>query len=297
MLTFQAYSVARAYVHTPANCKVSYFFWIISFFKEKTYIITHFDEKKLSFLEEVFTNTEIEIDIKTQNKLMREIVSALKHTIEAKNIVSLSAPAIGYNRRIFCIKFDNEIKTFINPIITKKNGLNIVIETCAAMPGKEIVIGRPEEITVVYYNDEFKYEDNKLVGVAASMFDQQAQLLDGILPDDLGLVSDVATDGSLADLTEEEITELVDFYKEYVKVKSEALQQTITEDPELNAEYKKLAFSEKVVNGQAAIIAEDGSQMKQKAQAKAALKVKKMEQADRALGKANLKQFLARKGK
>jgi peptide deformylase len=59
----------------------------------------------------------IEIDIKTQNKLMREIVSALKHTIEAKNIVSLSAPAIGYNRRIFCIKFDNEIKTFINPII------------------------------------------------------------------------------------------------------------------------------------------------------------------------------------
>ena len=51
------------------------------------------------------------------------------------------------------------------PIITKKKGVNIVIETCASMPGKEIVIGRPEEITVVYYSDEFNYEDNKLVGI------------------------------------------------------------------------------------------------------------------------------------
>ena len=64
-----------------------------------------------------------EIDIKTENNLMREIISALKHTIEYNNITALSAPAIGYNKRIFCIKFDTEIKTFINPIITWYKGL------------------------------------------------------------------------------------------------------------------------------------------------------------------------------
>lgn len=64
-----------------------------------------------------------EIDIKTENNLMREIISALKHTIELNNLVSLSAPAIGYNKRIFCIKFDTEIKTFINPIISSYKGL------------------------------------------------------------------------------------------------------------------------------------------------------------------------------
>lgn len=213
------------------------------------------------------------------------------------SILALAAPQIGIDKRIFGIRFSDTVKIFIDPIILKKSNYRIAPETFVSMPGKEILINRPEELTVVYYTADFKYEENKLLGPAARLFDQQAQLLDGILPDDLGLVSDVATDGSLADLTEEEIAELVDFYKEYVKVKSEALQQTITEDPELNAEYKKLAFSEKVVNGQAAIIAEDGSQMKQKAQAKAALKVKKIERADRALGKANLKQFLARKGK
>jgi len=59
-------------------------------------------------------------------------------------------------------------------------------------PGKEFVIGRPEEITVVYYNEDFKYEDNKLMGYAAALFDQQYQLLEGVLPDELGLMSDIA---------------------------------------------------------------------------------------------------------
>ena len=227
-----------------------------------------------------------------------EIIEKLLEAMTADtSIIALAAPQIGINKRIFGIRFSDTIKFFIDPIILKKNNYKIAPETWVSMPGKEILINRPEELTVVYYTSEFKYEENKLLGPAARLFDQQAQLLDGILPDDLGLVSDVATDGSLADLSEEEISELVEFYKEYVKVKSEAVKQTITKDPELLAEYNKLAFSEKVVNGKAAIIAEDGSQMKQKAQAKAALKVKKMEQADRAIGKANLKQFLNRKGK
>jgi hypothetical protein len=29
------------------------------------------------------------------------------------------------------------------------------------MPGKEILITRPEELTVVYYTEDFKYEENK----------------------------------------------------------------------------------------------------------------------------------------
>lgn len=227
-----------------------------------------------------------------------EIIEKLLEVMNSDtSIIALAAPQIGIDKRIFGIRFSDTIKIFIDPIILKKGNYRIAPETFVSMPGKEILINRPEELTVVYYTADFKYEENKLLGPAARLFDQQTQLLDGILPDDLGLVSDVATDGSLADLNEAEITELVDFYKEYIKIKSEAVKQTITEDPELQAEYNKLAFSEKVVNGKAAVVAEDGAQMKQKAQAKAALKVKKIEQADKAIGKANLKQFLARKGK
>jgi hypothetical protein len=167
-------------------------------------------------------------------------------------LLALAAPQIGINKRIFCLRFNDQIKTFINPIITKKKGLNIVVETCASMPGKEIVIGRPEEITVVYYNDEFKYEDNKLVGIAASMFDQQAQILDGVLPSELGLVSDIVEDGKIED---SDLAEIIPFYKDtFLPSKLEGLKQAIDADEEASKAYNQLKFTEGVINGRIAVI-------------------------------------------
>jgi peptide deformylase len=228
------------------------------------------------------------------------IIKQLHEIMEAdKTILTLAAPQIGANKRIFCIRFEDTIKTFIDPIITKKSNYKIAPETFISMPGKEILISRPEEVTVVYYTADFKYEENKLLGAAARLFDQQTQLLDGVLPDDLGLISDVELDGSLADLSEEEITELVDFYKEYVKVKTEAAQKAIEDDTDLQDSYRKLNFAEKVVNGQAAVITDEQGihDMKQRAKAKAALKIKKIDNLEKNNNRQQLKQFLNRKGK
>lgn len=233
-----------------------------------------------------------------QSEEGKEIIDKLMAVItEDPNLLTLAAPQIGIDKRIFCIRFEDTIKTFIDPIITKKGNFRIAPEIFNSMPGKEILINRPEELTVVYYTAEFKYEENKLLGAAARLFDQQAQLLDGILPDVLGLVSDVATDGSLADLSETEINELVELYKKYVQVKMEAVKATIDKDPELAAEYKRLEFSEKVVNGKAALVAGDGSDIKQRAQTKAMLRNKAISNAERIQNKQKLNQFLKRKGK
>lgn len=182
-----------------------------------------------------------------------EIVSKIKKVMETnQELLALSAPQIGINKRIFCLRFKDQIKTFINPIITKKKGLNIVIETCASMPGKEIVIGRPEEITVVYYNDEFKYEDNKLMGVAASMFDQQAQILDGVLPSELGLVSDIDIDGKIED---SDLEEIIPFYKDtFLPSKLEGIKQAIDSDEEASKAFNQLKFTEGVINGRIAVV-------------------------------------------
>lgn len=182
-----------------------------------------------------------------------EIIRKIKEVMEANpELLALAAPQIGISKRIFCLRFNDQIKTFINPIITKKNGLNIVIETCASMPGKEIVIGRPEEITVVYYNDEFKYEDNKLVGVAASMFDQQAQILDGVLPSELGLVSDIEEDGKIE---ESDLAEIIPFYKDtFLPSRLASLNETISADEEAKKYFNQLKFTEGVINGRNAVI-------------------------------------------
>ena len=182
-----------------------------------------------------------------------EIINKIKEVMESNNnILALSAPQIGINKRIFCLRFSDQIKAFINPIITKKKGLNIVIETCASMPGKEIVIGRPEEITTVYYNDDFKYEDNKLIGASASLFDQQAQILDGVLPNELGLVSDIEMDGKIEDA---DLVEIIPFYKDtFLPNKLESLKQVISKDENVNKTFNQLKFTEGVINGRIAVV-------------------------------------------
>ena len=228
------------------------------------------------------------------NEIITKLLDVLN---EHPDIVALSAPQIGIDRRIFCIRFDDQIKVFIDPIITKKGNFVIAPETCASLPGKEILISRPEELTVVYYTSAYKYEENKLLGGAARIFDQQCQLLDGITPAELGLVSDVELDGSLADLTKEEIIELTEFYRQYVKIKLEGLTAQINADPELADKYKSLSFSEKVINGKAAFVVEDGAKRKAAVNKTVALSLKGMAESEKNIRQANLKQFLNRKGK
>ena len=226
-----------------------------------------------------------------------EIISKIKEVMENNpELLALSAPQIGINKRIFCLRFSDQIKTFINPIITKKKGLNIVVETCASMPGKEIVIGRPEEITVVYYNDNFDYEDNKLIGVSASLFDQQAQILDGVLPSELGLVSDIEEDGKIE---ESDMTEIIPFYRDtFLPNRLESLKKAIGSDEEATKAFNQLKFTEGVINGRIAVVeSEKDSTTRAKARSAANKAVFNAGMADKAAKKAEFKSFVNRVSK
>lgn len=231
-----------------------------------------------------------EAGAKTEEGL--EIINKIKAVMEQDiNILALAAPQIGINKRIFCLRFNDQIKTFINPIITKKNGLNIIIETCASMPGKEIVIGRPEEITVVYYNEDFKYEDNKLLGAAASMFDQQAQILDGVLPDALGLVSDIEEDGKIE---EADLAEIIPFYRDtFLPSKLASLNKLIEEDETAEKDFRQLKFTEGVINGRIKVVENEAETTKRAKAKKAANKaILSAGKAEAAVQKQEFKNFI-----
>ena len=223
-----------------------------------------------------------------------EIIAKIKEVMETdSSILALSAPQIGINKRIFCLRFNDQIKTFINPIITKKKGLNITIESCPSMPGKEIVIGRPEEVTVVYYNEGFKYEDNKLIGAAASMFDQQTQILDGVLPAELGLVSDIELDGKIE---EAELPEIITFYKNtFLPSKIANLEKTILADEEASKCFKQLKFTEGVINGRIAVVESEEEASKRAKAKKAANKaISRIKQSEKAAQKAEFTNYIKR---
>lgn len=224
-----------------------------------------------------------------------EIIGKLKAFLENdRTAVAVTAPQLGINKRIFCMRFKDSVKTFINPVITKKSNYNIQPETCSSMPGKEILICRPDEITVVYYTDGFQYEENKLLGIAARVFDQNAQLLDGVTPDVMGVVTDIDEDGSLWDASEEEMAQLVDMYKKIMAARSAEMQKAIGADESLSKQYQNLRFTEKVINGEANVV---GKSPSVKAQAKAALAIRAADQSQKLAQRAQRMRFVNKKRK
>lgn len=209
--------------------------------------VLHEPAKPLKFLEESGYSKEEGLAI------VAELEAVLK---EMPDLPAITAPELGINARVISIRFNDSIKTFINPIITKKANKVIAPETWRGLPGKEILTSRPTELTVLYYTGEFKYEENKLLDAAARLFDQQAQILDGVLPSDVGMVSDIELDGSLVNASEEEMAQLVEMYKSFVKIKAESLKTAIEQDPELARQYREMNFGEKVISGEAAVVSD-----------------------------------------
>ena len=172
----------------------------------------------------------VEIDLRTQNKEAREIISEIKKTMREKGLTSLSAPAIGYSRRIFCIDFkDKEIKTFINPIIVNAKGIQLSREKCTSIPGKEYIRPRNSEIDVMFQNPLSKPISRKLIGLAAIVFQHEMDHIDGLLLSDVGLEIDEDFDNA----SEEERQEVVEAYLDSLDLMHKEINKEIEEDKEL----------------------------------------------------------------
>lgn len=187
-----------------------------------------------------------EINTTEDGNLQREITAALKKTIEKNNLVSLSANAIGYDKRIFCIKFDEEIKTFINPIIVKAEGLQLSREKCTSIPGREFIVPRNTNISVIYQRPMGKIESRQIVGLAAFIFQHELQHLDGVLLSDFALEIDSEWDKA----SEEEREEVINYYLDSLDIKAKELDKEIQDDPELKKMSDAIDFMTSVYKGE-----------------------------------------------
>lgn len=188
-----------------------------------------------------------EIDIRKDNELMREIILNLKETLrEHKTGVGLAAPQIGYNKRIFVINFNGDLRTFINPVISEANNLTLNREGCLSLPGKEYIRPRHSKITVMYQTPLGKIESRQMFGLAAFVFQHELDHLDGLLISDIGLEVDKAFD----EATEEERDKVIQAYLDSLDIKQKQLSKEIEEDPELKQQADAIKFMESVQKGE-----------------------------------------------
>lgn len=187
-----------------------------------------------------------EINLTKENNLMREIIANIKRTMRKNNLVSLSAPAIGYNKRIFCIDFsDKEIKTFINPLLTNATGIELTREICSSIPGKEFIRPRNSTIDLIYTTPLGQIKSNTFKGVAAHVIQHELDHLEGITLSDIGLEIDADFD----EATEEERFEIINMYLDSLDMTREELEKDINSDDTLKRIYNADKFVTAVAQG------------------------------------------------
>ena len=189
----------------------------------------------------------VEIDVRTQAEEMREIIKSLKDTMRANNLTSLSAPAIGYNRRIFCIDFkDSEIKTFINPIIAQAKGMQLSIEKCTSIPDKEYMRPRNNDLMIIYQRPTGQIENRQIVGLSAIVFQHEMDHLDGLLISDVG----IQVDQDFYNATEEERQEVINAYLDALDIKRADINTEIENNEELKQISDGIKYLEGVYKGE-----------------------------------------------
>ena len=185
-------------------------------------------------------------------KKVASIVNDVKRTLKAnKDLVALSAPQLGYNKRIFCIKFKDKIMTFINPLITHSEGQHFSRETNASVSG-EYILPRANNVVAIYQDEHGKIAENKFDGMASDIFQQMYQLLDGVLIDDLGLEVMEGFD----DLSDDERSEILSMYVDYLKDTSIKMDKHIESDKTLHDMKQAIDYMSSVAKGETDVVPE-----------------------------------------
>ena len=171
-----------------------------------------------------------EIDPRKEGTEVQQIVVDLKATMKANKLEYLTAPQIGYNKRIFCIKFgDSDYRTFINPVIENVSNFHIARETCYSLPDKTFIRPRFGKCTIIYLTPLGKVEPRTILGRSAIVVQHCIDHLDGLLLEDVGLEIDELFDNA----TDEERAEVIKAYLDALDIKQKDLEQEIQQDEEL----------------------------------------------------------------
>ena len=187
-----------------------------------------------------------EVDTIKEAREVRETVLALKNEIRSRGLKALSAPLIGNNKRIFVVNFSGDLRSFVNPIITKAEGIVLSREKCEALPGKEFIRIRNTSVDVTYQTPIGKIESRRFVGLAATTVQHEIDHLDGILLSDIGL----EVDSNFDDMTDEERRKIIDMYLDSIDLRAKDARKMIDEDPELQQTEKAIEFMTKVQTGE-----------------------------------------------
>lgn len=141
--------------------------WVISDKKEEKFLrrkTANFDFRK-------FSKAEI-----------RELVRAMRQSMQEAEGIGLSANQIGLDLKVFVAKVANKFYSIFNPEIVQLSKESIAMEEgCLSVPGVFGSVERPEKITLKGFNIKGKPIKIKAWGLLARVFQHEVDHLNGKL--------------------------------------------------------------------------------------------------------------------
>lgn len=192
-------------------------------------------------IEQLSTRCDEILDLRKENKIIQNIILSLKNKIREDNLVGLAANQLGFDRRIMVIAFGNDLRTFINPIISNASGLTVSIETCPSLPDRKFLRLRNEKVSITYTDPLGKILTAKdLIGKASFVAQELIEHLDGVVLSDIGMELEKDFDNA----STEEKEELIKAYCDTMDVKLRDVKKEIESDSEL----KKISDAAKLIS-------------------------------------------------
>lgn len=191
-------------------------------------------------------------DIRKNSKEVQQITIELKEVLRANpTLTALSAPQIGYKKRVFVINFKGDLRTFVNPVINYSmvKGMGLSIEECPSIPGKKFLMIRNQEIPIMYQTPIGQISNCTLNGASAYVFQRMMNNLDGVLLSDMGL----EINDDFINASEEEKAPIIQKYLEALDLKQKAIQEDISKSEDLTQIKEAGEFMESVQKGETVV--------------------------------------------
>lgn len=208
-------------------------------------------KKKVSNLLEVQNNKEFMSNrcketLYDDYVIITKTIRAMEDSLKASNLTYLTANQLGLDERIIMVKYENdEIFTFINPLITDYSKELFMSREKDLFDGKEYLMPRKKIIEVTFTNKKGMLKKIIYKEGAAALLQNLIELLEGVFVSDYGLEIIPEFD----EASDEEKEEVIKAYIEALNIQEKDLQEQNKDNPfmkyiddsikELSQQFKK----------------------------------------------------------
>lgn len=208
------------------------------------------DEMKLEVCEIIHTEHD--------SDLLQKIIVDLKETMRANGCRYLTAPQIGEDYNVFCIRFgENDVRTFVNSMVKNVMHHHFSIEECLSIPGKRYLVQRCGTIVIECQTPLGESTEQTFYGEAAELIEHCIWHIDGNLISMIGL----EIDELWYQATDEEREEVMEAYKNALDEAAKIATQELKDDPELAQLNEAIEFMNSVRDGKTKLeVIEDKSE-------------------------------------